>query len=75
MVFWKNENHPNMHIKKVIGQGRNLEIVSNSRYRKYKGSTGRACLANPISQHRLDISPIWMPHITNEVAISMRITV
>jgi predicted GIY-YIG superfamily endonuclease len=45
-----------------------LEIESNSRYRKYKESAYMACLTNPISQQSLDISPMWIPLITNEVS-------
>jgi hypothetical protein len=41
-----------------------LEIESNSRYRKYKESAHMACLTNPTSQPSLDISPIWIPLIT-----------
>jgi hypothetical protein len=49
-----------------------LEIESNSRYTKYKESVHMACLANPISQTSLDISPIWIPLISNEVSNSQR---
>jgi hypothetical protein len=35
-----------------------LEIESNSRNRKYKGSAHMAFLTNPISQPSLEISPI-----------------
>jgi hypothetical protein len=49
-----------------------LEIESNSRYRKYKDSARMACLINPISQPSLDISPIWIPLISNEVSNSQR---
>jgi predicted aminopeptidase len=45
-----------------------LEIESNSGYRKYKESAHTACLTDPISQPSLDISPIWIPRISNEVA-------
>jgi hypothetical protein len=44
-----------------------LEIENNSRYRQYKESAHMARLANPISQHSVDISPIWIPLISNEV--------
>jgi hypothetical protein len=49
-----------------------LEIESNSRYRKYKESAHMACSTNPISQTSLDISPIWIPLISNEVSSSQR---
>jgi hypothetical protein len=45
-----------------------LEIESKSRYRKYKESAHMACLTNQISQPSLDISPIWIPLISNEVS-------
>jgi hypothetical protein len=44
-----------------------LEIESNSRYRKYKESAHMACLINPISQPSLEISPIWIPLINQDV--------
>jgi hypothetical protein len=49
-----------------------LEIESNSRDRKYKESAHMACLINPVSQPSLDISPIWIPLISNEVSNSQR---
>jgi hypothetical protein len=52
------------------GEARILEIESNSRYRKYNESVHIACITNPISQPSLDISPIWIPHISNEVGNS-----
>jgi hypothetical protein len=52
-----------------------LEIESNSRFRKYKESAHMACLTNPISQPNLDISPIWIPFISNEVSNSQKIYV
>jgi hypothetical protein len=51
-------------------EARILEIESNSRYRKYKESAHMACLTNPISQPSSDISPIWIPLISNEVSNS-----
>jgi hypothetical protein len=51
-------------------EARILEIESNSRYRKYKESAHMACLTNPISQPSLDISPIWIPLICDEVSNS-----
>jgi hypothetical protein len=49
-----------------------LEIESNSRYRKYKESAHMAYLTNPFTQPSLDISPIWIPLISNEVTNSQR---
>jgi hypothetical protein len=48
-------------------EARVLEVESNSRYRKYKESAHLACSTNPISQPILDISPIWIPLINDEV--------
>jgi hypothetical protein len=53
-------------------EARILEIESNSRYRKYKESAYMACSTNPIRQSSLDISPIWIPLIGNEVNNSQR---
>jgi hypothetical protein len=52
-----------------------LEIVSNSRYRRYKESAQMECLTIPISQFSLDISAIWIPVISSEVTNSQRILV
>jgi hypothetical protein len=49
-----------------------LETENNSRYRKYKESVLVICLTNPISQPSLDISPVWIPFISNEVSNSQR---
>jgi hypothetical protein len=49
-----------------------LEIASNSRCRKYKESAHMTCLTNPSSQPSLDISPIWIPLISNEISNSQR---
>jgi hypothetical protein len=49
-----------------------LEIESNGRYEKYKESAHMARLNNPISQPSSDISPIWIPHISNDVSNSQR---
>jgi hypothetical protein len=46
-------------------QARILE--SNSRYRKYKQSVHMVCVTNTISQPSLEISPIWIPLISQEV--------
>jgi hypothetical protein len=54
-------------------EARILEIESNSRYRKYKESAHVACLTNPISHPSLDITPIWIPLISNEVTNSQKI--
>jgi hypothetical protein len=49
-----------------------LDIESHSKYRKYKEAAHMACSIDPISQPSLDISPIWIPIISNEVNISQR---
>jgi hypothetical protein len=49
---------------------RNLDVESNSRYRKYKESAHMAFLTNPISQPSLDISSIWIAFISDEVTKS-----
>jgi hypothetical protein len=51
-------------------EARIFETESNSRYRKYNESAHMACLTNPISQHSVDICPIWIPLIRNEVSSS-----
>jgi hypothetical protein len=38
-----------------------LQIDPNTTYRKYKESAHMSLLEHPISQPRLDISPIWTP--------------
>jgi hypothetical protein len=53
--------------KVMWDDARVLEIERNSRYRKYKESAHMACSNNPISQPSLDISPIWIPLISDEV--------
>jgi hypothetical protein len=55
-------------------EGRILEIESNIRYRKYKESAHMACLSNPIGKPSLDISPIRIPLISNEVTNSEKIS-
>jgi hypothetical protein len=61
-------------MKRAIGwdEARILGIESNSRYRKYKEWAHMACLANPVSQSSLDISPIWIPLTSNEVTNSQK---
>jgi hypothetical protein len=49
---------------------RSLEIVHNSRHRKYKDSANMACLKHPISQPSLDISAIRIHLIIDEVTNS-----
>jgi hypothetical protein len=56
----------------VWGEARILDIESNSRYTKYKESAHMACLTNPINQLCLNISPIWIPLISDEVIKSKR---
>jgi TorA maturation chaperone TorD len=48
------------------------DIESHSKYRKYKEVAHMACSISQISQHSLNISPIWIPIIRNEVNISQR---
>jgi hypothetical protein len=48
-------------------KARVLEVEHNTRYRKYKVSAHMACSTNPISQPSLDISPILVPLISEEV--------
>jgi hypothetical protein len=40
-----------------------LETESNSRHRKHKKPAHMACSINPINQHSLENSPIWIPLI------------
>jgi hypothetical protein len=51
-------------------EARILETGRNSRYSTYKESANMACLTNLISQLCLDIFPLWMPLISNEVTNS-----
>jgi hypothetical protein len=53
-------------------EARILDIESHSKYRKHKEAAHMACSIAPISQPSLDISPIWIPIISNEVNISQR---
>jgi hypothetical protein len=53
-------------------EARILDIKSHSKYKKYKEAAHMACSINPISQPSLDISPIWIPIISNEVNSSQR---
>jgi hypothetical protein len=53
-------------------ESRILEIESHSRYKKYKELAHMACSVNPIKQPSLDISPIWIPLVSNEVTNSQR---
>jgi hypothetical protein len=52
-----------------------LDIERNSRYRKYKESAHMTCLTNPISQTTSDISPIWIPLVSNDITNSQKIFV
>jgi hypothetical protein len=51
-------------------EARIAEIESNSRYRKYKELAHIACSTDPISQPSINISPIWIPLMSNEVSNS-----
>jgi hypothetical protein len=53
-------------------EARILDTESHSKYRKYKEVAHMACSIDPISQPSLDIFPIWIPIISNEVNISQR---
>jgi hypothetical protein len=55
----------------VWDKARVLDIENNSRFRKYKESAHMACSTNLISQPSLDISPIWIPFISEEVSKSI----
>jgi len=44
-----------------------IEIAFNSRYKKNKESAHMACMDKLISQHSLEISPILIPLIKNEI--------
>jgi hypothetical protein len=44
-----------------------LQIEPNTTYRKYKESVRMSLVAHPITQPKMDISPIWTPVITAEV--------
>jgi hypothetical protein len=64
-----------MPMKKVIGQAgikpgfwKFKVPTGNNRYRKYKELTHTKCFINPIIQPSLDITPIWIPSISNEVS-------
>jgi hypothetical protein len=47
-----------------------LNIESNRRHRKYRESAHMAYLTHSVSQPSLDISPIWIPLISNVVGSS-----
>jgi predicted GIY-YIG superfamily endonuclease len=49
-----------------------LVIESDSRYRKCKESVHMVCLDNPISQPSLDICPICIPVIRDEIINSQK---
>jgi hypothetical protein len=53
-------------------EARILGIEANSRYTKYRETAHVACLTNPISQPSLDIPPIWIPLISDEITNSKR---
>jgi hypothetical protein len=44
-----------------------VQIETNNICRKYKEAAHMACIMNPISQPSLEISPIWIPLIWEEV--------
>jgi hypothetical protein len=51
-------------------EDRILEIESKSRYRKYKELALMVCLTILISEIGLDISPLWIFLVNNEVSNS-----
>jgi hypothetical protein len=51
----------------IWDEARILETESNSRHRKCKESAHTVCLKTPASQALLDISPIWVPFISDQV--------
>jgi hypothetical protein len=53
-------------------EARALNIERHSKYGKYKEAAHMACSIDPISQPSLDISPIQIPIISNEVNSSQR---
>jgi hypothetical protein len=55
----------------VWDRARVLDVENNSRFRKYKESAHMACSTNPISQPSLDISPICIPLIGEEISKSI----
>jgi hypothetical protein len=64
----KKVNHWKQGDYKHLTAGR----VYNSRFRKYKESAHMACSTTHISQPSLDISPIWIPLISDKVTKSKR---
>jgi hypothetical protein len=53
-------------------EARTLDIESHSKCRKHKEAAHMACSIDPIKQPSLDISPICIPIISNEVNILQR---
>jgi hypothetical protein len=51
--------------KDIAYSGRRLRLYNICR--KYKEAAHMACITNPISQPSLEISPIWIPLIREEV--------
>jgi hypothetical protein len=58
--------------KVVWDEAKILDIESHDKYRKYEEAAHMASSIEPISQPSLDISPIWISIISNEVNISPR---
>jgi cell wall assembly regulator SMI1 len=44
-----------------------VQTETNNICRKYKGAAKMACITNPISHPSLEISPMWIPLIHEEV--------
>jgi hypothetical protein len=62
-IYLKNQNLPNMQMKKATKicwqEAKVLQVYVTTTYRKYKESTYMSLVAHLISQPSLDISPIW----------------
>jgi hypothetical protein len=62
-------SHPKSYISKAVHRKyKRLELGSGQAYDGWSGRLTNPCLTNPISQPNLDISPIWIPLISNEVS-------
>jgi hypothetical protein len=52
---------------KYVGRKLGSNKLSLTTYRKYEESAHMLLLVNPISEPSLDISPIWIPVISEEI--------
>jgi hypothetical protein len=48
-------------------EAKDVQIETNNICRKYKEGAHMACIMNPISQPNLEVCPIWIPLIREEV--------